>query len=96
MSYQLHYAWDKAYYIIAAIILTCTYRGTILSNIDLIAGSTAIGPRFDKEGTFLAHSVLGPTHDYANELRNTGRVRADTNIVSMHVHVHIAPFMRNT
>lgn len=51
-------------------------------------GSTEVGPRFDRQGTFLPHSVLGPTHDYASELKNTGRV---SNLV-YHV-VHLPPVM---
>jgi hypothetical protein len=47
------------------------------------AGSTEVGPRFDKQGTFLPHSVLGPTHDYASELKNTGRVR----LTCIHVYI---------
>lgn len=39
------------------------------------AGNTELGPRFDKQGTFLPHSVLGPTDDYAAELKNTEAVR---------------------
>ena len=40
------------------------------------AGSTDVGPRFDKQGTFLSHSVLGPTDDYTAELKNAGIVRS--------------------
>ena len=40
------------------------------------AGSTDMGPRFDKQGTFLPHSVLGPTDDYTAELKNAGTVRS--------------------
>ena len=39
-----------------------------------VTGNTEVGPRFDKQGTFLPHSVLGPTHDYASQLKNTAAV----------------------
>ena len=41
-----------------------------------------MGPRFDKQGTFLPHSVLGPTDDYTVELKNAGTVRSFTHCVS--------------
>ena len=40
-----------------------------------VAGSTEAGPRFDTQGTFLTHSVLGPANDYATELKKAGTVR---------------------
>ena len=59
-----------------------TLPRVVYSNFNLLqirypmnTGSTEVGPRFDKQGTFLPHSVLGPTQDYASELKNTGRVR---------------------
>jgi len=38
------------------------------------AGSPGDGPRFDRTGTFIPHSVLGPSEDYTSTLRSKGMV----------------------
>jgi len=37
-------------------------------------GSPGDGPRFDRTGTFIPHSVLGPSEDYTSTLRSKGMV----------------------
>ena len=38
-------------------------------------GSVSPGPRFNDDGTFIAHSILGTAEDFAKELKEANMVR---------------------